>query len=239
MMKTMKSGFMLIEMLIILVIVGILSTFVFNSFSGTVSKGKNAAIVQTLSNVPASIDASKYPESLSNLCNDFEPGNELGDIRTSIEKKGGIWNCDSTDDSYRIFVKLNPVKKPGTLSDNINDFVGKTVFAQNQNSFEHSFGNYYCLNSKFEKKFTHWPGDHLTFPSCDDSDYIPTPVDPEPTPEPTIDPNPTTDPEPPLENGAYCDNEKKQAVCHFGKTICISKKAVKAHQRHGDPVGQC
>ncbi|MGH3072506.1 MAG: hypothetical protein ACRDNB_09605 [Gaiellaceae bacterium] len=34
--------------------------------------------------------------------------------------------------------------------------------------------------------------------------------------------------------------DKKVTICHKGKrTIKISKKALKAHQRHGDTVGSC
>lgn len=32
---------------------------------------------------------------------------------------------------------------------------------------------------------------------------------------------------------------KKQVVCHDGKSISISKNAVKAHRAHGDRMGKC
>ena len=38
----------------------------------------------------------------------------------------------------------------------------------------------------------------------------------------------------------YADGKnKKKYVCHKGKTISISKKAVKAHINHGDTKGKC
>ena len=33
--------------------------------------------------------------------------------------------------------------------------------------------------------------------------------------------------------------DKKVTICHKGKTITVSKKALPAHQRHGDAVGTC
>jgi len=231
-----KKGFTLIELLIVIVIIGVLATVVLASLKESRLRAKNAAIVTTLSSLDAVVDASKYPGSLAAICDDFEPGGEFEGIRTGVEKNGGIWHCDSTFSDYRIYVKLN---QEVVITRN-NDLFGQPAFAQEEYSTVHIFGNYYCLNSDFKKTFTHWSGDNLSYPSCDDSTYSPVPEDPEPTPEPTPDPDPESDPEPPLENGGpVCNNPKKSQVCHFDKTLCISKKAVKAHKKHGDQEGVC
>jgi hypothetical protein len=224
------KGFSLVEILTIIVIISILSTIIFIVLKDGRVRARNANIVRTMSNLESVVDLEKYPGSLANLCNDFEPGQPLGYIRTAVEDMGGIWNCDSTVTDFRIFAKLHT---PSNLA--FGNMIQR-AFAQTTVSSLHSFGNYYCVNSKVEKNFTHWSGNNLTYPSCNDADYISTPVDPEPTPTPTPDPNPTPVP-PPVPSGS-CPSGK-QAVCHFGNTLCISTNAVQAHQKHGDIVGVC
>lgn len=224
------KGFTVIELMFVVAIIGTLSSFIFMAVGNGRLRAKNAAIVLAMSSLDASIDLEKYPESLEDLCFDFEEGGELDKVRIYIESLGGIWSCDSTEEDYRIFAKLNLdvvlAKK----------FLTKTVYAD---SLQHSFGNYYCLNSVGEKAFTHWPGDNLTYPSCNDDDYIADPVDPEPAPEPTPDPDPESDPDPPLEDGGEACGGSKVNVCHFDKTLCVSSKALKAHTKHGDTEGVC
>ncbi len=233
-MKKNRKGFTLIELLVTIAIIGILATVITQSISKARLRAKNASIVSTMSSISTIVDMSKYPGSLANLCLDFEPGGEFAVIRTAVEENGGIWHCDSTVSDYRIFAKLN---QDVVLSQNNNTFL-QQAYAQTDSQV-HSFGNYYCLNSDFKKNFTHWSGDNLAFPSCDDADYIDTPVDPEENPDPTPDPEPETDPEPPAENGGpACDSPKVQ-VCHFDKTLCISSKAQRAHLKHGDDAGPC
>ena len=227
-----QFGFTVIELLVVIVIIGILALIIISSLENSRLRAKNAAIVTTVSSLDAIIDADKYPGSLEDLCLDFEAGGEFEQIRTGVESNGGIWNCDSTVTDYRIFVKLN---QDAVLTN--NSFV-PIAYAQ-EGSFTHIFGNYYCLNSNFDKNFTHWSGNNLLYPSCDDADYIDVPEDPEPTPEPTPDPDPGSDPEPPLENGGPACDAPKEQVCHFDKTLCISSKAVKAHVKHGDTEGVC
>lgn len=228
-----KKGFTLIELLVTIAIIGILAAVIISSLSEARSRAKNASIVRTMANIDAVIDADKYPGSLAGLCLDFEPGGEFAAIREGVENNGGIWHCDSTVADYRIFAKLN---QDVVLSQ--KNIFGSPVYAQ-EDSVDHSFGNYYCLNSNFEKKFTHWSGDNLAYPSCDDSDYINTPVDPEENPDPTPDPEPETDPEPPLENNGPACTGNKVEVCHHNKTLCVSSKALKAHLKHGDSEGVC
>lgn len=229
-----KKGFTLIELLVVIAVIGVLVTLISSYFVNTRLRAKNASIVITMSNINAVIDADKYPGSLANLCLDFEPGGEFSLIRKGVEDKGGIWYCDSTESDYRIYAKLN---QKVILSQ--KSILGTSAFAQEE-SMNHDFGNYYCLNSAFVKKFTHWPGDSLAYPSCDDNDYINVPVDPEINPEPTPDPEPETDPEPPLENGGSTCNGNKVYVCHFGKSICVSQNgANNGHLKHGDTLGVC
>lgn len=224
------KGFSLIEILIIVAIIGVLSSVAFVVLKDGRLRARNANIVRTMANLEAVIDLAKYPGSLAGLCNDFEPGQSLGYIRTAVEDMGGIWNCDSTITDFRIFAKLN------TQNNLAFNQLTQTAWAQTTSSSIHSFGNYYCVNSKVEKNFTHWSGDNLLYPSCNDADYITIPVDPVPTPDPTPDPNPTPVP-PPVPSGSCTGG--KQPVCHFGNTLCISTNAVKAHQKHGDIVGVC
>ena len=40
-------------------------------------------------------------------------------------------------------------------------------------------------------------------------------------------------------NAAQGQYGKKVTICHKGKTITVSKKALPAHLRHGDTVGTC
>ena len=222
-----KRGFTLIEVLVLVAIVGVLASMISAGLRTAVEKGQNAKMVSTLGSMHAAIDLAKYPNSLENLCFDFETGGDLAAIRTTIEDAGGIWNCDSTVSDYRIFVKLN---QGVILTENS---LVKTAYAD---SNVHRFGNYYCLNSENERNFTHWDGDNLAYPSCSDADYIPTPVDPEPTPEPTPDPEPETDPDPPAPS---CDGNKV-LICHFDNSICVSEKAwSKGHSKHGDSQGAC
>jgi prepilin-type N-terminal cleavage/methylation domain-containing protein len=234
-MKLKNKGFTLIELLVIVAILGILATIIVSSLSKAQLRAKNASIVSTMSNINAIIDADKYPGSLTDLCLDFETGGEFEGVRAGVEKNGGIWHCDSTDGDYRIYVKLN---QDVVLSQ--SPILTKRAIAQEESAL-HNFGNYYCLNSNFEKNFTHWPGDNIAYPSCDDGDYIDVPIDPEEAPDPTPDPEPETDPEPPLENnGPASCNGNKVHVCHFGKTICVSEKAAnKGHKKHGDSMGVC
>lgn len=224
-----KKGFTLIELLVVVAIIGVLATIFVAKISDARSRARNAAIVSSLSSLDAAIDMDKYPGSLSGLCLDFESGGEFEDIRTSVEDSGGIWNCDSTFGDYRIFVKLNQSVIASTS-------FSKTAYAD---STAHSFGNFYCLNSDLRKNFTHWSGDHLAYPSCNDDDYINTPVDPEENPDPTPDPEPETDPDPPAENGGGSCASPKAQVCHYDKTLCISSKALKGHKKHGDVEGSC
>lgn len=229
-----NKGFTLIELLVVIAIIGVLVTIITTYFANTRLRAKNAAIVTTMSNITAVLDADKYPGSLANLCLDFEPLGEFSLIRKGVEDNGGIWYCDSTDTDYRIYAKLN---QRVILSQ--KSILGTPAFAQ-ENSMVHDFGNYYCLNSNFVKNFTHWPGDSLAFPSCNDADYINVPVDPEIDPEPTPDPEPETDPEPPLENNGPACEGNKVYVCHFGKSICVSSQgASNGHTKHGDTMGVC
>ena len=230
-MKTNK-GFTVIELLVIIVVIGVLATIVIRSLTQARLRAKNASIVTTMSTLHSVIDADKYPGSYSDLCLDFESGGSFDLIRSGVENNGGIWHCDSNDEAYRIFVKLN---QDAVLSN--NTFI-QHAFAQ-EDSTIHTFGNYYCLNSQLEKNFTHWDGDNLSFPSCNDDDYIDTPIDVEENPDPTPDPEPDTDPEPPLENGGSACESPKINVCHFGKTLCVSEKALKGHTKHGDVEGIC
>jgi len=233
---TLASGFTVIELLVVVVIIAILATIIVASVKEARLKGRNAAIVTTLSSLHAVVDASKYPNSLADLCLDFESGGEFEQIRTGVENNGGIWHCDSTVDEYRIFVKLN---QEVVVAHNQGIPFANPTYAQELESNIHSFGNYFCLNSNFESNFTHWSGDNLVYPSCSDADYTPDPEDPVETPEPTPDPDPESDPEPPLEyGGPACDSPKVQ-VCHFGNTLCISSNALKAHTKHGDVEGIC
>lgn len=202
------KGFTLIELLVVIAVIGILTTIILPVIKNGQLRAKNAGIVTTMSNIEAAIDIAKYPGTLEELCDDFEPGGELSVIREGVEDKGGIWHCDSTESDFRIFAKLNQ----GVVLAS-NPF-GKEAFAE---SGLHGFGNYYCVNSKIEKNFTHWSGDNLAYPSCNDDDYIETPVDPEPTPEPTPDPDPEPVPDP-VPSGNCSGN--KVAVCHFGNTLC-------------------
>lgn len=220
------KGFTVIELMIVIAMIGAVTSVVIVSVNNGRLKARNAAIVLTMTTLDSAIDLEKYPGSLEDLCFDFEDDGDLEAVRDYVESLGGIWNCDSTESDYRIFVKLNldvVVTK---------NYLTQTVYAE---SGQHSFGNYYCLNSKGEKAFMHWSGDNLTYPSCDDTDYAPDPVDPEPTP----DPEPESDPEPPAEDGGGSCGGSKAQVCHFGKTLCVSSKAVKAHTRHGDTEGAC
>ncbi|MAQ77238.1 hypothetical protein CL684_01820 [Candidatus Campbellbacteria bacterium] len=233
--KSFHQGFSLVEILITIAIVGVLATIGLNIFGDQNFRAKNASMVQTLSGVSNLIDFTKYPASLETLCDEFEPGEEFGYIRTTIEDNGGIWHCDSTEGEYRIFVKLN---QEATLARLDMGDITNIAFAQEESQL-HEFGNYYCINSNFDRNFTHWSANNLEFPSCDDSTYSPVPEDPAPTPEPTPDPEPESDPEPPLEHGGPVCNAPKEQVCHFGKTLCVSSKAVKAHTKHGDTEGIC
>lgn len=227
-----KRAFTLIELLVVIAIIGILAVVISASLGDARTRAKNASMVSMLSNLTAIIDLSKYPGSLENLCYDFEPGSEFGNIRTAIEENGGIWNCDSTVSDYRIFVKLN--QKTVVASANLIP----SAYAQ-ANSEIHTFGNYYCLNSEFKKNFTHWSGENLLYPSCNDADYTPVIQDPVVNPDPTPDPEPETNPEPPIENGGSACTGNKEAVCHFNKTLCVSGGAKKAHLKHGDNAGAC
>ena len=222
-----EKGFTLIEILLVVAIIGTLSTMISSSLRAAVQKGKNAKIVSTLGSTYSAIDLANYPNSLENLCFDFELGGELEVIRATIEESGGIWNCDSTVNDYRIYVKLN---QDVILTE--NSFINSAYADSNI----HRFGNYYCLNSENERNFTHWPGDNLAYPSCSDADYIEAPVDPEPTPEPTPDPEPETDPDPPAPS---CSG-KKVLICHYDKSICVSEKGWEnGHSKHGDSLGAC
>jgi prepilin-type N-terminal cleavage/methylation domain-containing protein len=230
--KIKDKGFTVIELLVVIVVIGILATIIITSLTRARLQAKNASIIMNMASLDSIIDADKYPGSFSDLCLEFESGGSFEIIRASIESNGGIWNCDSTDEAYRIFVKLN---QDVVLANRTTH----QAFAQEEDSSLHNFGNYYCLNSRFQKNFAHWDGDSLAFPSCSDEDYINTPVDVEDDPDPTPDPEPESDPEPPLENGGpSCDSPKKQ-VCHFEKTLCVSSKALKGHSKHGDVEGVC
>ena len=227
------NGFTLIELLVVIAVIGIIAAFIMSSLNEARDKGKNAAIVQAMSSVHSVIDASKYPGSLAAICFDFETGGEFANIRAGVEENGGIWHCDSTENEYRIFVKLN---QKAVLS---KSQIVESAYAQEEDSYNHNFGNYFCLNSDFDSNFTHWSGENLLYPSCDDSEYTPVIQDPVVNPDPTPDPEPETDPEPPQENGgAACDGGKVQ-VCHFSKTLCVSDQALKAHTKHGDVAGAC
>lgn len=230
-----KKAFSVIELLVVIAVVGILALVIVSKLNNARELSRNARMVSTVRGIHASVDASKYPNSLENLCFDFEPGGEFAGIRATVESAGGIWNCDSTVDAYRVFIKLNQGVVLGSLFDKIS----KTAFAQLDDSSLHNFGNFYCVNSDFENNYTHWSGENLTYPSCNDEDYNGTTQDPEPTPEPTPDPDPESDPDPPAEDGGPTCPVNKSEVCHFGKTLCISNKAVKAHTKHGDTEGPC
>lgn len=219
--------------MVVIAIVGILAATIFASLGKARTRAKNANIVSTLSNLTSIIDLSKYPGSLEDLCLDFEFGSEFGSIRRSIEEKGGIWHCDSTVYDYRIFAKLNQ----DVIVAKNNSFI-KKVYAQGDSTI-HTFGNYYCLNSNFEKNFTHWSGENLVYPSCDDADYTPVIQDPAVAPDPTPDPEPETDPDPPQENGGPACTGNKVQVCHFGKTLCVGRGGQRAHIKHGDTLGRC
>lgn len=219
------------ELLVVVAVIGVLASIILTSLGKARLKARNASIVASVSNIDVMLDLDKYPGSLEDVCFDFEPGGEFEQLRVSTENAGGIWHCDSTEDAFRVYVKLN---QDVVVAQNI---FARSVFAQ-EGSSTHSFGNYYCVNSDFKKNFTHWPGDSLAYPSCDDADYITTPIDPEPDPEPTT-PDPDPDPEPPVENGGSSCSGNKVEVCHFENTLCVSSSALNAHTNHGDIEGSC
>lgn len=194
-----------------------------------------------MANLATIIDAEKYPNSLETLCFEFEPGGPYASIRAAVEEKGGIWYCDSTVDSYRIFAKLNlPVPLASNTILNKGFALVDKAFAQSDESTTHSFGNFYCVNSNFDKNFTHWSGENLLYPSCNDADYTGVIQDPVENPGPTPDPTPETNPEPPIEDGGPACSGNKVQICHLNKTICVSQKALsKGHSKHGDTLGAC
>ncbi|MCI5051103.1 MAG: type II secretion system GspH family protein [Candidatus Pacebacteria bacterium] len=233
-----KKGFTLLELLVVIAVVGILATIIIPTLRDAQTRAQNASIVATMANINALVDAEKYPNSLENLCFEFEPGGPLADVRTSVEEKGGIWHCDSTVDSYRIFAKLN-LEVVSAMRDEIESSFAKLTksVAAQTDSQEHDFGNYYCVNSEFNNNFTHWSGENLLYPSCNDVDYTGVIQDPVENPDPTPDPNPESDPEPPIEDGGPACDGGKTEICHFGKTLCVGN--TKGHLKHGDTEGPC
>lgn len=229
-----RKGFTLIELLVVISIIGILFVIIIPELPRVLLKAKNAFIVSTLKNLNNTLMEAHGFDNYPDVCFDFEEGEKYEHFKKPIEEAGGIWHCHSTNQNYRIFVKLNQ-----SVVISSHHLLNQTAYAQEENmSGVHTFGNYFCINSYGRSQFTHWSGYNIVFPSCSDVDYTEEIQNPMPNPDPTPDPEPETNPEPPVNPPAQ-PAPGKSFICHFGNTIEVSNNAVNAHISHGDTLGAC
>jgi len=227
--KRYKKRFTVVEFVIVMLVATSLIVLLISFAKHFNAKSNNSGIVNSMTLGAA--EAITLLGSVDNICDEFEQGGSSYSVRKGIEDMGGIWNCDAQDQTFRMFVKLN---QKAVLAQDIHPFTPK-IFADSKT---HRFGHFYCLNSLGDKNFTHWSAYHFAYPSCNDADFVKTPRDPVNLPTPTFDPFPESDPSLPLGENHPCP-KKESKVCHFGQSICVSKKAQRAHLNHKDTLGPC
>jgi len=120
-MKTLQKGFTLIELLVVIAIIGILSSIVLASLSSARSKGSDAAITSTLSNMRAQAELyysnnSQYNATVltqsasscdSGIFNDATTGG-LKTLTDDLQAKAGTANvqCSASTTAWAVTAKL-------------------------------------------------------------------------------------------------------------------------------------
>ena len=116
-MKTLQRGFTLIELLVVIAIIGILSSIVLASLSSARSKGTDAAITSTLSNMRAQAELyyannNQYDTAANTSCTGGIFANTgvggLSNLTTDLRSKAGASNvtCTSSTTAWAVNAKL-------------------------------------------------------------------------------------------------------------------------------------
>ena len=131
-----NSGFTLIEMLVVVAVIGILSSVLLTSLGPAKSKAKDARIIQEIDQA-RTIAETIYDGGYSGLPtseNQIVVHSTLGPLYTDIITQGGQMIIRKDNNGYVIYSKLNTLVKDG-LQEKVShycvDSAGKTAFTTN------------------------------------------------------------------------------------------------------------
>ena len=103
------KGFTLIELLVVIAVIGILAAIILPNLRDSRTKAKDAAIVTEMNELATAVELETNANgNYTGVCDLFDTGNSLENIKTSIVEHGGIWeSCSDDAVSYAVVVTLN------------------------------------------------------------------------------------------------------------------------------------
>ena len=112
-MKTLQKGFTLIELLVVIAIIGILSSIVLASLSSARTKGEDAAIQSTLSNIRAQAElyyssSNDYVGPATTCTTGIFNNTETGGLRTLVASAQGrtTVSCQAASSTWAVSALL-------------------------------------------------------------------------------------------------------------------------------------
>ncbi len=130
------TGFTLIEMLVVIAVIGILSSVLLTSLGPSKEKAKDARIIQEINQartIAELLNDGDY-DAVPTRPDDIARHSSLGPLITDIGQEGGELTIKRTSSAFVIYSKLNSKsEEPGNIRTNYYcvDSTGRTAFTTN------------------------------------------------------------------------------------------------------------
>lgn len=131
------AGFTLIEMLVVVAIIGILSSVLLTSLGPSKEKAKDARIIQEINQartIAELLNDGDY-DALPTRPDDIQRHSSLGPLITDIRLQGGELTIKRTTNAFMIYSKLNSKSEQGgniQVSYYCVDSLGRTAFTTDE-----------------------------------------------------------------------------------------------------------